>query len=487
MRAVSQAASKIREWREHPALMVEELFQVKPDLWQRDVLEAFAPNPRLAMKACKGPGKTTVLAWLNWNFLLTRPHPKMAAVSITADNLADGLWAELAKWQNKSQLLKESFKWTKTRVCAVDHPETWFLSARAWPKGGSSEQQADTLAGLHADYLLFTLDEAGGIPDAVMAAAEAGLANAMGGGGHEAHIVMAGNPTHTEGPLWRACTKERSLWHVIEITSDPDDPKRTPRVSIEWARQQISKYGRENPWVLVNVFGKFPPSSINALLSPDDVAMARKRYYPEVEFTNQARILGVDVARFGLDSSVLSKRQGLVLHPQQVRRNLNGVQGAGWVSREWEDWKADGCFVDDTGGFGASWIDQLRVLNRTPIGIHFAASADNERYANKRAEMHFEFAEWIKRGGAIPDDDELAEELTAITYTFKGDKLILADKDQIKEILGRSPDKSDSGALTFAGKVAPGQFRPQSMAIIVPRTAARAEYNSTDRWLSPTD
>lgn len=462
--------------------MVYDLFGVDPDLWQLDVLEAFPHQPRIAMKACKGPGKTAVLAWLNWNFLLTRPHPKMAAVSITADNLGDGLWAELAKWQNAAPLLKDAFKWTKTRICAVDHPETWFLSARAWAKGGSTEQQSDTLAGLHADYLLFTLDEAGGIPDAVMAAAEAGLANVVGDGKHEAHIVMAGNPTHTEGPLWRACTKERSLWFVIEITSDPDDPKRTPRVSAEWARAQISKYGRENPWVLVNVFGKFPPSSINALLSPDDVAAARKRYYPETEFTNQARILGVDVARQGLDSSVLSRRQGLVLYEQEQRRNLNGIQGAGWVSRVWEDWKADGCFVDGTGGFGASWIDQLLVLNRAPIDVQFAAAADSPRYANKRAEMHFEFAEWIKRGGSIPDDDELAEELTAITYTFKGDKLLLVDKDQIRETLGRSPDKSDSGALTFAGKVAPGQFRPQTRDIVV--SPARREYNSIDRWLA---
>jgi phage terminase large subunit len=29
------------------------------------------------MKACKGPGKTAVLAWTMWNYLVTRPHPKV--------------------------------------------------------------------------------------------------------------------------------------------------------------------------------------------------------------------------------------------------------------------------------------------------------------------------------------------------------------------------------------------------------------------------
>ena len=52
----------------------------------------------------------------------------------------------------------------------------------------------------------------------------------------------------------RACTSERRLWHVTEITADPDDPKRTPRVKVEWAREQIEKYGRDNPWVLPAIF-----------------------------------------------------------------------------------------------------------------------------------------------------------------------------------------------------------------------------------------
>ena len=70
--------SVIREWKEHPAKMVFDLFGVKPDPWQERVLEAFPHNQRLAMKACKGPGKTALLTWLAWNFLLTRPYPKIA-------------------------------------------------------------------------------------------------------------------------------------------------------------------------------------------------------------------------------------------------------------------------------------------------------------------------------------------------------------------------------------------------------------------------
>jgi phage terminase large subunit len=449
------AIEKLRLWREKPHVMVRELFGCTPDLWQDDVLAMFPTSPRIAMKACKGPGKTSVLAWLCWNFLLTRPRPKVAATSISGDNLSDGLWTEMAKWQAKSDLLRSRFTWTKTRISCNDAPEEWWMSARSWPKGGSTDQQSNTLAGLHADYLMFVIDEAGGIPDGVMAAAEAGLANAIDMPGHEAHIVMAGNPTHLEGPLYRACTTERSLWQVVEITSDPDDPKRTPRVSAEWARQQITKYGRDNPWVLINVFGKFPPSSLNALIGPDQVREAMQRVHREDAYGGAARILGVDVAREGDDKSVIFPRQGVVAWEPKVMRNADSLQGAGAVAHKWNEWTADACFVDNTGGFGAGWIDQLRVLGRTPIGIHFAGKAGDVQFFNKRAEMLWKACEWVKEGGALPDIPELLEEMTAHTYFFNKDQIQIEDKDQVKAKIGRSPDYFDGLGLTFAQPVMP--------------------------------
>jgi flagellar biosynthesis GTPase FlhF len=113
-----QEAAKLKQWRERPDTMVRELFGVEPDPWQDEALRAFPTSPRLALRASKGPGKTATLAWLAWNFLLTRPRPKIAATSVTADNLSDGLWTEMAKWQAKSPLLQHLFQWTKTRIFA---------------------------------------------------------------------------------------------------------------------------------------------------------------------------------------------------------------------------------------------------------------------------------------------------------------------------------------------------------------------------------
>ena len=178
------AVAQFARWRVDPVAMVRELFGVEPDGWQKTVLKAFPLNPRISMQACKGPGKTCVLAWIAWNFLLTRPNPKCAATSISGDNLADNFWTEMAKWQNCSPLLKGMFTWTKTRIFANDSPEEWWMSARTWPRTGDANRQSDALAGLHADYILFILDETGSMPEAIMVSAEAALSSCI-----EGHIV----------------------------------------------------------------------------------------------------------------------------------------------------------------------------------------------------------------------------------------------------------------------------------------------------------
>ena len=437
------SAYKLDEWRLNPVSFVREVFGAEPDPWQHDVLLSFAKDRRIGMKAAKGCGKSTILSWCAWNFLVTRPTPKIAATSITGDNLADGLWPEMAKWQAKSDFLKAEFQWTKTRIFLKSSPEQWWMSARTWAKGSDTTQQADTLAGLHADFLLFVLDEVGGIPDAVMAAAEAGLST-----GVETKLLMAGNPTHLEGPLYRAATTERHIWRLFEITGDPDDPKRSPRIDIQWARDQIAKYGADSPWVLVNVFGRFPPSSLNTLLGPDEVTDSMAR--AAVDFEYSQKRLGIDVARFGDDRTVIFPRQGLMSYKPVEMRNARTNEIAARVAEAKAKWSSEMELVDDSGGWGGGVIDSMLQAGLNPTPVNFAGKANDPRYVNRRAEMWFRMAEWVKRGGCLPQDPDLHRELTSPTYTFQNGKFLLEPKDQIKARLGHSPDKADALCLTFA-------------------------------------
>jgi phage terminase large subunit len=440
-------------YRDDPVEMVRREFGANGDPWQIELLECYRRHRRICMKAAKGPGKSCGLAWVALHFLLTRPNCIIGVTSISGDNLKSGLWAELARWYAKSPLLQRLFEMTKSEIFAR-HPifsKSWKIEARTWPKDADAAQIGNALSGLHAKHVMWLLDESGSMPDAIMPTCE----GIFSGDPIEAHIIQAGNPNVLGGPLYRACTSSRSLWHVIEITGDPDNPRRSPRISIEVAREQIKQYGRDNHWVRVNIFGEFPPSSINALIGPDEVSQAMERYWREHEIGHAEKVLGVDVARFGDDQSIIAPRQGIQMFPLMKFRNLRTNEGAAQVARKWNDWQADAAFVD-AGTYGAGWIDDLLALGKAPISVDFGGTPHDRRYYNKRTEMAFDLCEWIRRGGALPKDDKLLEQLCATTYTFPkhSDRMILEPKEMVKlKLQGHSPDEMDACMLTLAEPV----------------------------------
>ncbi len=449
-------ARALAEWREKPEKFVWDQFGVDPDAWQLDALRKLGDpsidKRRVAMQACAGPGESTVLAWFGWNFMTcygrANEHPKGAAVSITGENLKLNLWAELAKWRNRSPLLQRLFDQTNSAIFARNHPETWQLSARSFPKKANVDELGATLSGLHSEYVLYLIDESGGVPPAIGRAAEQGLSNCKVG-----VIAQAGNPMSLESLLYECVTKLRAQWAVVRISGDPDDPARSPRIDVTWAREQIATYGRENPWVKIYILGKFPPSSVNALIGPDDCDVAKKRIYREDEYTYMPPVLGADCARFGDDSTVLVKRQGLVCFPFEQMRNAKTQHIGGRIIHKKVNEGIDTVFIDNA--YGGGVIDYCELLGHTLIGVDFAgAPVVPNRYYNRRAEMAVTAMEYIKAGGHIPDDPEFIAEACAHTYTFKDGLFLIEPKDLVKKKLGRSPDKFDAYILTHAAPVA---------------------------------
>ena len=481
---MSTAVENIRRWRQDGVAFVRENFHVEPDEWQAEFLLAFTsqdqPKMRIALQACVGPGKSAVLAWAGWLalscFAEVGEHPKGAAVSITQDNLKDNLWAELAKWRDRCLWLQEAFEFTKERIFARHHQETWFLSARSWSKSASPDDQGKTLSGLHAKYVIILIDESGEIPPQIGKAAEQAFSSTRT---QWIRICQAGNPTSHDGMLYQAATSLAHLWKVIRISGDPDDPKRSPKIDIEWAKQQIATYGRDNPWVMAAVLGQFPPSSINTLLGPDEVAAAMKRHYHANDYEWAQKRMGVDVARFGDDRTVIFPRQGLVAFRPVIMRNARTNDIAARVIVGKNKWDCEMEFVDDTGGWGAGVIDSMIQGGYTPLPVNSSSKSGSKRYFNKRSEMWWELAEWVKRGGALPNIGELARELVTPTYTFQDGKIRLEEKDQIKPRLGFSPDLADALALTFSLPEMPKTIRlPEGIA--KPRNQTVHEYDPFD-------
>ena len=199
----------------------------------------------------------------------------------------------------------------------------------------------------------------------------------------------------------------------------------------------------------------FNAAADNVLISIDTVRAAACRQYREHDYAASPRILGVDVARFGSDASVIFKRQGVVSWPPTVIRKLDNMALADQVAIQIREWQPDAVFIDIGNGSGV--VDRLRQLRFDVTEVAFAGASSDPHYANKRMEMWAEMAKWLQDGGAIPPDTMLQADLSAPTYgytTGKGLK-ILESKDKIKERIGRSTDLADALALTFAAPVAP--------------------------------
>lgn len=481
------AAAKIASYREYPygcCRFAQDQFGMTPDKWQEQLfIAAVTPDiQRISLQACAGPGKTCGEAIVGWHFLGTRVsvdqtdgfwHPKGLATSITGDNLKDNLWAEFAHWQARSEYLRTQFTWTASRIFQNQHQGTWGISARSWPKSGTADEQGRTFSGLHGKNVLVLIDESGAIPPTILRAAEQALANTDYG-----LVLQGGNPISHEGMLYAAATQLRHLWHIIEVTGDPDNPDawvHSPRVAnvapgkqtpADWAREQIRTYGRDNPWVMAYILGKFPPSSINTLLSLEEVLTAQKRVITPEQYEHMQKRLGVDVARFGDDRSVIFARQGLnarVPNSPAVMRNARTTEIAARVYTAKHKWGSELEFIDDTGHWGHGVIDNLVSAGSHPHAVIFHAKAINPRYNNRRTEMWITMANAVKGGLALPEGlGELVRELTAPTYTFVGEgTLALEPKDLIKERIGVSPDLADALALTFALPDMPGQVLTQ--------------------------
>lgn len=201
----------------------------------------------------------------------------------------------------------------------------------------------------------------------------------------------------------------------------------------------------------------FTASAENVLIPIDDVLRACARRYSRADLLGAPKIIGVDPARFGDDRSVIFCRQGAAAYAPVVMRKTDNMTLAARVAEEINRFRPDGVFID--AGCGGGVIDRLRQLGYSVIEVPFGGAALHAgQYANKRAEMWGEMAQWIKDAGALPDDAALKADLCQVCYDFDiAGRLRLESKETLKARCGKSPDLADALALTFAAPVRAGQ------------------------------
>lgn len=196
----------------------------------------------------------------------------------------------------------------------------------------------------------------------------------------------------------------------------------------------------------------------NQLIGISEAIEASRRIYKEQDIAHAPIVLGVDVARYGGDRSVIFRRRGLVAFDPIVFNGIDNMTLAGRVAQEIESHDPDAVFID--AGRGEGVIDRLRQLGYSVTDINFGGKPRSDKYANKRAEMWVDMANWIKERGCIPNINDLHRDLASPTYQFSNsnNKFSLESKELIKARGGKSPDLADALALTFAFPVVPKAF-----------------------------
>lgn len=230
---------------------------------------------------------------------------------------------------------------------------------------------------------------------------------------------------------------------------DPDEVARL--------RRELS----DNAW-RQEMLCDFSASADDTLIPIDLVtdACARRLSFEDME--NMPVVMGVDVARFGSDSSVIFARRGLQALSPVVLHGLDNMELADRIASEIARLRPDAVFID--AGQGQGVIDRLRHMGHEVAEVPFGGRALAEgRFVNRRSEMWFALREWLKAGGCLDVSGghgaRLKSELSVPRYWYDGaGKIVLEPKDRIRERLGASPDIADALALTFAAPV--GLCRP---------------------------
>jgi hypothetical protein len=444
-----------------------------PDEWQtwvlklvRDDIISLEQAMLIAVTSGHGIGKSALVSWLVLWAYSTFPGTRGVVTANTENQLKTKTWVEIAKW-TRLFIARDLFKLTATALFSVDENQSreWRIDIVPW-----SERNTEAFAGLHnaGKRILIIFDEASAIPDIIWETTEGALTDAD----TEILWFVFGNPTRDKG-RFRECFPGGRFghrWHNREV-----DSRTVKRTNKEQLQQWIDDYGLDSDFVRVRVLGKFPRTDINSFITREMAVAAINR--PLDAPQNGPVVLGVDVARFGDDFSVIWPRQGrdALSRPVRFYQGLTTTRLTQHVIQAYNEHNAAAVFIDG-GGVGGGVVDSCRDLGLNVYEVQFGARADGlsqgEKYMNKRAEIWGLMREWLKVG-AIPEriaDRELLDDLTGPGYTINvKDNIQLESKDMMKRRGIPSPDMADALACTFAFP-----YVEHPMPVV---TAPASEYN----------
>jgi len=469
------------------------------------MMESVRDNQITVAVSANATGKSHGAARVGVWFYLCHPNTKVfTAAAPPFDNLKNILWGEIGSIVAKHPKLFNAH--TLTSLDIRRGPED-FLTGVTIPSSGTAEEREAKFSGKHQEHMLFVLDEGDAVPDDVYR----GIESCMSGGVKVRLLIML-NPRHAAGAVYRM-QRDRAanvvhlsaFRHPNVITGDnvipgAVDRETTVRRINVWTRpvksdEQVDKdliftlpdflegvqakrqgggiypplppgkYKIINPAFAYMVLGRYPAQATNQLISREWISQARARYdiyvakYGDTPPVGATGIMGLDCAEMGDDFNVSVARYGGYVSPFEQWSGVDTIEtGSRGVDFYNKHPRIMASYIDAT-GVGAGVAPQMQRLGCVSVGIKVASSptyaTEMGEFRKLRDQLWWSLREWLRTDSSamLPPDEEFIEEATCPTYEIKEGKIVVMSQDDIREILGRSPNKADSLRMTFANNM----------------------------------
>jgi hypothetical protein len=406
---------------------------------QIDFLLEIQNNRRVAAKSGKGCGKSASVAFAILWFMCCFDDPKVVASAPSFPTLSSALWPEIAMWLNRCSL-KHIFTQTATRLFLTESPKNWFCEPR-------TANTPENLQGLHAKNMLLIIDEASAIEQAIFDAFNTTLT------GYNNKFVMIGNPTRVSGPFYDCFYRFSDKWKTLTFNAE-----KSPFVKEEQLDYFREKYGVHHDIYKVSVLGEFPAGSPESFLKLSDVNAAVDRR-ESVQKSKEISI-GLDVARYGDDTTVLFWREGNYVHSPKVLEKNSIPEAADLVLKTVREIRARTSCTSkikvkvDATGLGSGVCDILKLDRDNNIDVIECNNGGKgtDKYHNEASLGWGCLRDVIEKIG-LPDDHTLIEELSSRKWKMTPTgKIMIQPKSEFKKEYKASPDRADALILCFFEK-----------------------------------
>lgn len=238
------------------------------------------------------------------------------------------------------------------------------------------------------------------------------------------------------GSTWNELFKSDSSWDIITATTF--DNTFLSSESIQLMKESLTVEMQQQ-----ELYGQLLDMQVeNAIIDIDKVNTvpngSDEQYY-----------CGIDFARYGSDSTCIVIRNGYSIVEMNKMNNADTDEIVNTYLTLCKKYNPIMTAIDSTGGYDIGFYDRLKHTNKEIQEVNFGSASDDEICANKRSFIYFNLASALENGFAI-DDNEMRQALRYTTWSLTANgKRILTPKDNIKRIIGHSPDSLDALALSF--------------------------------------